>query len=211
MIVQSREKLAGIDLASGAVLWSQDVPAFRGMNILTPTVVDDHLFTSSYGGKSFFYAVSRDDQSYRVDTTWENKVQAYMSSPVVVDGHIYLHLRNRRFTCIDLQTGSEKWITKPFGEYWSLIVQGDRILALDEKGELLLIRANPEAFELIDRRQVTKESSWAHLANAGDQLFVRDLTGLTAFRWAESVAVRNIEGDAVQRELKIASKPQPAR
>ena len=108
-----------------------------------------------------------------------------MSSPVVIDGHLYLHLRNRRFTCIDLKSGQEKWITKPFGEYWSLIARGDRILALDEKGELLLIRANPEAFELLDRRQVTSESSWAHLANDGEQLFVRDLLGLTAYRWAE--------------------------
>ena len=122
--------------------------------------------------------VTRTDPVYRVETAWENKVQGYMSSPVVIDGHLYLHLRNRRFTCIDLKSGQEKWITKPFGEYWSLIARGDRILALDEKGELLLIRANPEEFELLDRRQVTSESSWAHLANDGEQLFVRDLPGI---------------------------------
>ena len=60
LIVQSREKLAGIALDTGQELWTQDVPAFRGMNILTPTVVDDHIFTSSYGGKSFYYAGDAD-------------------------------------------------------------------------------------------------------------------------------------------------------
>ena len=30
--------LAGVDPESGDVLWSQEVPAYRGMNILTPTV-----------------------------------------------------------------------------------------------------------------------------------------------------------------------------
>jgi len=47
LVVQGREKLAGVDLENGDVLWSQVVPSFRGMNILTPTVVGDAIFTSS--------------------------------------------------------------------------------------------------------------------------------------------------------------------
>ena len=36
-----------------------------------------------------------------------------MSSPVVINGHIYLHLRNQRFVCLDAETGVECWTTKP--------------------------------------------------------------------------------------------------
>ena len=53
LVVQTRQELAGVDMASGKVLWKQAVPAFRGMNILTPTVVDNKVFTSSYNNKSF--------------------------------------------------------------------------------------------------------------------------------------------------------------
>ena len=184
LVVQTRESLAGIELETGKVLWSQEVPAFRGMNILTPTVTDEGIFTSSYGGQSFLYRVAPQGDQFQVTEQWNNKVQGYMSTPVVIDEHVYLHLRNRRFACLDLKTGQEKWITKPFGEYWSLLKQGDRILALDERGELLLIRANPEQFELLAQRKISEESAWAHLAHDRDQLFVRDLAGITAFHWS---------------------------
>jgi outer membrane protein assembly factor BamB len=106
-----------------------------------------------------------------------------MSTPVVIDGHAYLHLRNQRFTCIDLATGKERWTTRPFGKYWSLVAQDRKILALDERGELLLIKANPEKFELLGQRHISDSPTWAHLAVVGDELFIRDLKGLTVHRW----------------------------
>ena len=39
-------------------------------------------------------------------------------------------------------------------------------------------------FELLDQREITDAETWAHLAVAGDQLFVRELNALTAFRWS---------------------------
>ena len=108
-----------------------------------------------------------------------------MSSPVIINDHAYLHLSNRRFACIDLKTGKERWITTPYGKYWSLVAQEDRILALDETGDLLLIQANPEKFDLLGRRKVSDDSAWAHLANDRDQLFVRGLNHLTAYRWTQ--------------------------
>jgi outer membrane protein assembly factor BamB len=185
LLVQTREKLAGVELQSGTVLWEQPVPAFRGMNILTPTPFEDAVFTSSYGGKSTLFRVSRSEAGWEVSTAWTNKTQGYMSSPVIIDGHAYLHLRNQRFCCIDLSTGKETWITESFGQYWSLVAQGDHILALDERGELLLIRANPDKFERLDSRKISSDSTWAHLAVAGDQVFVRELEALTVYRWRE--------------------------
>ena len=38
LVVQTRMKLAGIEPESGKMLWSQDIPAMLGMNIVTPTV-----------------------------------------------------------------------------------------------------------------------------------------------------------------------------
>jgi outer membrane protein assembly factor BamB len=183
LIVQTREKLAGIDDNSGKELWSKEIPAFRGMNILTPTVINNSIFTSAYGGKSLSLQVDVAGSAFTPSVTWENKTQGYMSSPVVIGSHAYLHLRNQRFTCIDLATGKETWTTKPYGQYWSMVAQGDRILALDERGELLLIRANPEKFELLDSRKVSEASTWAHLALCGEEVFIRELNAIAAYRW----------------------------
>lgn len=188
LLVQGREKLAGLALADGGVLWEQSVPAFRGMNILTPTVLDDLIFTSTYGGKTTGYRVkpasaSDPAKKFTVESAWSGPAQGYMSSPVFVDGKAYLHLRNQRFACFDLASGEQLWATTPFGKYWSIIARGDRLLALDAKGELLLIQADPKEFKLLDRRQISDDETWAHLALADDQIFIRELKALAVYRW----------------------------
>ena len=182
LVVQTRSRLAGVNPKDGAVLWSAQIPAFRGMNILTPTVVGDTVFTSSYGGRSSLFMVSRAATQWTVAQAWNHKSQGYMSSPVVIDGHIYLHLRNQRLVCLDARTGQERWRTRPFGKYWSIVANGDKLLALDQRGELLLIQASPDKFKLISRRRVA-DDSWAHLATADDQVFVRDLRAMKMFAW----------------------------
>ncbi len=181
IIVQTRLALKGIDIESGQELWSQEIQAFRGMNILTPTVFGDRVFTSAHSGKSQLWSVSQG--AGEVAEAWSNKAQAYMSSPVVIGDNIYMHLRNQRLSCINLQTGEEQWRTKPYGKYWSMVAQGDKILALDSNGKLLLIKANPQEFDLIDEREVATSSTWAHLAVCGGQVFVRALDSLIAYQW----------------------------
>ena len=82
-----------------------------------------------------------------------------------------------------LSDGEVTWTSPPTGdEYWSLLVQGDRILALANSGRLYLLRANPEEYEVLGEAEVA-ENSWAYLAASGSQLFVRDLNALVAYDW----------------------------
>ena len=85
---------------------------------------------------------------------------------------------------IEVETGKELWTaSEGFGKYASLVAQGDRILALDQRGLLYLLRANPKQFELLDQRRLNDSESWAHLAVAGNDLFVRELNALAAYHW----------------------------
>ncbi len=184
LLVQSRTDLCGIDQETGDTLWKVEIPTFRGMNILTPTVIEkeDSVFVSSYGGTTQLIKISREGEKFTSSQVWNNGSQAYMNSPVVIDNHVYMHLRNQRFACYDLTTGTETWRSRPMGKYASMIANGDKILALDERGELLLIKANPEKFELLSSRKVG-DDSWAHLAIRGNQIFVRNLDELIVFDW----------------------------
>ncbi len=183
LLVQTRQKLAGVVPKSGQVLWSQDIPAMLGMNILTPTVLGDTVFTSAYGGGSQLLGIKSGAGGFQAETVWKTALQGYMSTPVVIDGHAYLHLRSRRFTCVELATGKQKWTTEPYGQYWSLVAQRDRILALDQRGELLLIHATPDEFDLLDLRKISEQETWGHLAVSGNQVFVRELNGVSAYLW----------------------------
>ncbi len=183
LVVQSRLELHGVDVEDGTVLWSQPVPHFRGMNILTPTVRGDTVFTSSYRNGSYLYRVSAADAGFAVDEVWRHKSQGYMSSPILVDGHVYLHLANQRLTCLDLDAGEDRWTSRPLEKYWSKAVQGDKILALGEGGELHLVRARPDRLEILDSRSVAEAETWGHLAIAGDEIFIRELEAVAAYRW----------------------------
>lgn len=183
LVVQTRQQLTGVDPISGKVLWSEVIPAMLGMNILTPTILGDTIFTSAYRGGSQLLKIIRTGEEFKVDTMWKTALQGYMSTPVVIDGHAYLHLRNQRFTCLEWATGQQKWTTEPYGQYWSLVARKDWILALDQRGELLLLRASPDKFDLLDTRKVSTQETWGHLAVCGDQVFVRELKGISVYRW----------------------------
>ncbi|MDF1656364.1 MAG: PQQ-like beta-propeller repeat protein [Verrucomicrobiales bacterium] len=188
LVVQARLALAGLDLESGAELWTTPVKAFRGMNILTPSIIgEDTIFTASYGGGAFLFSVTANgDGNFSVKQRWDNEdLEGYMGSPVIRGEHVYLHGRDKKLHCISLETGEATWSSdEEFGEYWSMINQGDRVLALDQKGELILFNASPEKFEILDRRVISKKDpTWAHLGIDGNKLLIRSLKGISIYQW----------------------------
>ena len=107
-----------------------------------------------------------------------------MTSPVVIGDHAYLYTRANRFTCIHLEDGAEGWTSPPPGdEYWSLVAQGERILALSNTGILRLVRATPESYEVVGEVPISDDETWAHLVAADDQLFVRELHAMAVYAW----------------------------
>lgn len=186
LIVQTREKLAGVDATNGKVLWEQTIEAFRGMNILTPVVHKDMILSSSYGGKTIGHKIAQAEGRFAVTEAWRHKAQGYMSTPVVIDGVAYAHMKSQRVMAIEVVSGRELWISeKTFGKYWSMVAQGRRILGLDQRGILFLLQANKEKLELFDERKLASGETWAHLAAADSELYIRELNALAAYRWAE--------------------------
>ena len=201
LLVQTRSELCGVDPGDGAVLWRRKVRTFRGMNILTPLPYKDGVFTSAYRGRAHYFAprmraadvegdsvateAQRTRDPWTVEEKWSNRATGYMTSPVVIGDHAYLFLQSKRFACVDLSKGEVCWITKSMREtYWSLVVRGERILALSDKGVLRLIQHDPEQYRELGRVSVG-ENTWAHLAVDGEQVFIRELNALAAYRWRD--------------------------
>lgn len=184
LIVQTRTHLAGVEEEGGTVLWKQEIEAFRGMNILTPVVLGDMVLTSVYGGKTIGWRVARDGGTWSITQQWQHKSQGYMTTPVVIEGTAYTHLRSQRMMAIGVRDGAEKWTSgESFGKYVSLVGNDGKLLALDERGTLFLIRATPEKYEKLGEMIVASRDTWAHLAVCGSEVFIRDLYGVTAWKW----------------------------
>ena len=189
LVALNRHALYGVAPDDGRVLWGKPLPHFRGMHILTPLIWGDTIFTSPYRERSYRIDIAAQDGAdgaLMASAAWTNKSSGNMSSPVVIGDHAYMHLGNSRGECIDLASGQSAWRSeRRFGKYWSMVWRDGQILALDSDGVLFLLAANPERFELRDERVVAAQETWGHLAVSGDDLFVRELEAIAAWRWVD--------------------------
>ena len=68
---------------SGKELGSLDIPTFRGMNILTPVVYNESVFTSSYGGEAHLIRFADNGADWDLQQAWTNrKLEAWGSEDV---------------------------------------------------------------------------------------------------------------------------------
>lgn len=185
LLVQTREMLAGVDPENGVVFWKQPIEAFRGMNILTPVVVEGRLFTSAYGGKTQGWTVAaRSGDAWEVREDWSLRLEGYMTTPVVWEGHAYLLARNQRLVCVEVATGKQRWESpQKFGKYMSLVRQGGRILGLDQRGLLYVFEADPTEYRAPLERRVADAESWAHVAVEGNDLVIREQEAVAMWDW----------------------------
>jgi outer membrane protein assembly factor BamB len=70
------------------------------------------------------------------------------SSPVVVNGLVFMAASNGKLACVDALTGKELWAEKHQGCYASLVASGDRVYALGRNGTTRIVAAE-RAFRLI--------------------------------------------------------------
>ena len=183
LVVQTRTRLCGVDLKDGSLLWSQRIEAYRNMNVLTPTVFGDRVFTAAQRGQSQCFEVTREDGGWSCKEVWNQKTQAYMSSPVADGETIFMHSSSERLTALDAATGEILWTGRPMGKYQSLIRNDEVILVLNCEGELVAVEPNRDELTIVDKRKVA-DDSWAYLGVFDGGLLVRDLNALKVYRYA---------------------------
>ena len=77
-----------------------------------------------------------------------------------------------RLRCVALKAGKVRWSQDDFGA-GTLMLAGDRLLVLTEKGELILAPASPQGFTPISRAQILPFNSRAYPALADGLYYAR--------------------------------------
>ena len=106
----------------------------------------------------------------------------YMSSPVASGDQLYgLTQRSRgQFFCADALTGKTIWTSRGReGENAALALAGDVLLITTTEGELVVMRANPKAFDIVKRYTVAESAIWAHPAPTASGVLIKDAESLT--------------------------------
>ena len=104
----------------------------------------------------------------------------HLSAGILVGEYLYAFNGEAKqetdFRCLHLPTGELKWARKD-PAFGSLIMAGDKLVVLSEKGELLLGQASPEEFKPLARAKVLGGVCWTAPALANGRLYIRNARG----------------------------------
>ncbi|MEI6218365.1 MAG: PQQ-binding-like beta-propeller repeat protein [bacterium] len=150
----------GVELSTGRKLWSTGWETKYDINAADPIFSDGKLFISSGYDRGGALLDIRGDQAKEVwaNTTMRNQ----FSSSVLVNGYLYgIDGNNGKgsLKCIEFATGKEQW-SRPLG-FGGLIAAGDRLIVLNESGDLFIGKFTPAGFEeLSSARNVLDKLCW---------------------------------------------------
>ncbi|MGZ8921115.1 MAG: outer membrane protein assembly factor BamB family protein [Limisphaerales bacterium] len=174
----------------GAILWT--VKEWNN-SVLSPSPVqvDDRRFflTSGYGGGSMMLEVTRENDSFSAKPLFELEKTTFsceQQTPVFYRGYLFGILPKDasalrgQFVCLDTE-GKIRWAsgkTERFGLGPFLFAQ-DKVLILNDTGELTLIRASLDGYEQLARARVLHgRDAWAPMALVDGRLLLRDSENL---------------------------------
>jgi outer membrane protein assembly factor BamB len=146
------------------------------VNAASPVVVGDLVFiTATYGTGANLLKFG----GGKPESLWANDdaLSAHYATPVYKDGYLYgFHGRQEQgasFRCIELKTGAVKWSRDHVGA-GTVMLAGDDLLILHERGELIRAAASPDAFKLKSRAKILEPEVRAYAALAGGLYYARD-------------------------------------
>jgi outer membrane protein assembly factor BamB len=190
LVVVSAQRMMGLEIANGALLWEYPWVTDYGINASQPiSVGDDRLFISAgYGHGAALVSLTRENDRWQARTVWQNnRLKTQFTSPVLHDGYVY-GLDQSILACIDVATGELKWKGGRYG-FGQLVLAGDHLVVLTERGELALVRATPASHQEVALVPAIEGKTWNHPAIADGRLLVRNAREMAAFDLRRSVPV----------------------
>lgn len=181
IVLQSQRQLVGLGL-DGRALWQIPFVTEYEQNSITPIAVGDLLI---YGGLSQPTTAIRPTLAagrWQTPQVWQNPdVPTYMSTPVESGGYLFgLTHRNRgQFFCVDARSGKTMWTTKGReGENAAMLTAGNLVMAMTTEAELVILRNDPRAADVVKRYTLADSPVWAHPAVVGGGIVVKDAESL---------------------------------
>jgi outer membrane protein assembly factor BamB len=149
------------------------------VNAATPVVIGDTIFLSACYGTG---AILLDLHEAGAEKLWsgDDLLSNHYATSVQRNGYLFgIHGRadpgyspRPRLRCIDIKKRAVSWETDSVGPA-SIILAGDRLLILTDKGELISAPAIPVSFQPSGRAQILDSEVRAFPALAGAQFYAR--------------------------------------
>ena len=173
LAIMSRQSLVVVKPADGRTLWSYPWKTDYDVNAADPIVAGDKVFISSgYNHGGAVLKVS----AQGAQKVWENKnIRNHFNTCVLWQGHLY-GPDDGGLRCVAFDTGELKWTYREFGK-GSLMLADGKLVALSDKGELIIAEAAPAAFQPISRAKVLTGKCWTAPVLSNGHIYCRNAVG----------------------------------
>lgn len=192
LINVSLGRVFGVDVTDGKILWSAAHPGVAQwgdfIKCTTPLFKDGMVYVTG-GYNTVAMMVKIDESGNSAKVIWTDEVlDNHHGGVVAVNGYIYgsnwLNNGDGNWVCLEWATGKKMW-----EEHWnnkgSIIAADGMLYIYDEKnGNVGLVKANSEKFELISTFKFSQGNSgpfWAHPVIHNGILYIRHTNALAAY------------------------------
>jgi outer membrane protein assembly factor BamB len=184
IVTMMQKHITGIDVATGAKLWSFEQINRHGVHPNVPVYADNMLLcTSGYGKGSVMLRLT--DGGRNVEKVWDApQLDSRIGAMVKVGDYAYgSGDANRFWFCVDWKTGELKYKENalPIG---NVIAADGMLYCYSERGDFALVGATHEKFDVVSRFPITMgtDQHWAHPVIHKGVIYVRHGNTLMAYK-----------------------------
>jgi outer membrane protein assembly factor BamB len=172
--------LVSVAPKTGAVLWRYPF-RYATSTAISPVVSKDIVYCSAaYGIGSSACRISRTADGFTAARLWyqpANVLASHWSTPVCANGYLYGLFGQKKFgtaplECVEMATGRIVWSHEGFGPGGCTLVNGN-VLVLSDRGDLVLVKATPEAYDEVAHSHVLNGKCWNYASVSNGRIYAR--------------------------------------
>ena len=186
ILAVTARNVAGIAPEDGSVLWVFPWSNSSGINVSQPIVAGPNRFFVSAGYGKGAALVELKDAGGKLSAApvWERpSMKNKFNSSVLHEGHVY-GLDEGMLTCVELETGQQKWKARGYG-YGQVVLASGHLIVTTEEGEIALVRATPAGHTELSRFPALQGRTWNVPAIANGRLLVRNATEMACYKLSD--------------------------
>ncbi len=176
-----RSGLVSVSAKDGKQLWKFPYK-FNVSTASSPVVADDIVYCSAgYGVGGGACKISKEAGGFKATQIWQipgdKLVANHWSTPIFKGGYLYGMFSFKKYgsgplKCVELATGNVKWEQPGFGA-GNVTMVGDKLIALADSGEVVIVEATPAAYKEICRTKAVAGKCWSTPAFSDGKIYVR--------------------------------------
>lgn len=171
--------LVALKPETGETLWKQSFP-YAVSTAASPVIGGDVVYCSAgYGVGGGAYKIEKDGDHFTSKELWRTpgSHMSHWTTPVYHDGFLYglfgfKQFKTEPLKCVELQTGKEVWSQDGFGQ-GGLVIVDDNLLVQGDQGQLVLIKATPDAYTELARAHPLAGKCWTMPVVADGKVYCR--------------------------------------